>query len=55
MMNLTHTILMIKPTKFGYNLETARDNVYQKTKADVSNKEMRVQCSKAIVILGLKE
>ena len=46
MMNLTHTILMIKPTKFGYNLETARDNVYQKTKADVSNKEIRLQAQK---------
>ena len=44
--NLTYTILMIKPTKFGCNLETAVDNVYQQKKSNLSNKEISLQAQK---------
>ena len=44
--NLTYTILMIKPTKFGCNLETAVDNVYQQQKSNFSNKEISLQAQK---------
>ena len=43
---LTHIILMIKPTKFGYNSETAVDNVYQQKKTDSSIEEIRLKAQK---------
>jgi len=39
----TNTILMIKPTKFGFNSESALDNIYQKKELNFSAKEIRLQ------------
>lgn len=38
---LTDTILMIRPVKFGYNVETAENNHYQQALSDVSPEEIQ--------------
>ena len=41
MQQLTDTILMIRPVKFGYNVETAENNHYQQLLSEVSPEEIQ--------------
>ena len=37
---VTNTVMMIRPACFGYNSETALDNVYQKKNSKISSSEI---------------
>ena len=45
-MHFASTVLMIKPTSFGFNIETSKDNVFQKQNNRLSNQQIQLEAEK---------
>ena len=41
MSQITKNILMIKPSSFGYNVDTAKDNFFQKIEDNLSSDQIQ--------------
>ncbi len=53
-MHFASTVLMIRPTSFGFNIETSMDNVFQKQNHRLSNQQIQLQAEKESSLLRKK-